>query len=126
MNLRMSQLTALYQVYLKIKDLSFPIKTSYSLAKLGQALEKEIPFYDSEISKIINTYGERDENGNLVQIENGNIKIQSEKIDECAKKINELGELQVEIECGKIPLESLGDIELSVQELNALLPIIEV
>lgn len=126
MNLRMSQLTALYQVYLKIKDLSFPIKTSYSLAKLGQALEKEIPFYDSEISKIINTYGERDENGNLVQIENGNIKIQSEKIDECAKKMNELGELQVEIECEKIPLESLGDIELSVQELNALLPIIEV
>ena len=90
------------------------------------SLEKEIPFYDSEISKIINTYGERDENGNLVQIENGNIKIQSEKIDECAKKMNELGELQVEIECGKIPLESLGDIELSVQELNALLPIIEV
>lgn len=126
MNLRMSQLTALYQVYLKIKDLSFPIKTSYSLAKLGQALEKEIPFYDSEISKIINTYGERDENGNLVQIENGNIKIQSEKIDECAQKMNELGELQVGIECEKIPLERLGDIELSVQELNALLPIIEV
>lgn len=126
MNLRMSQLTALYQVYLKIKDLSFPIKTSYSLAKLGQALEKEIPFYDSELSKIINTYGERDEKGNLIQVENGNIKIQSEKIDECAQKMNELGELQVEIECEKIPLESLGNIELSVQELNALLPIIEV
>lgn len=125
MILKMEELTALYRAYCKIKDLTFPIRTSYTLVKLGRILEKEVPFYDSELSKIINEYGSRDASGNLMCLDNGNVQIQPDKIDECAQKLNELGNLEVEINCEKIPIEALDGANLSIQDLNGLMPIIQ-
>ena len=77
--------------------------------------------YQSQLNKIILEYGARDENGQLIQTENGDgIKIKEDKIQECQEKLNELSTLEIEINESPISIEALENLELSLDEIGAL------
>ncbi len=46
---------------------------------LSNALEKELKFFSQENDSILKEYGEKDEKGNLIQDEHGNIKLPTEE-----------------------------------------------
>lgn len=121
MKLRFFEIKNFIGTYEKIKNTTLPIKVGYKLAKLAALCQKEMDIYQSQLNKIILEYGARDENGQLIQTENGDgIKIKEDKIQECQEKLNELSTLEIEINESPISIEALENLELSLDEIGAL------
>lgn len=121
MKLKFYEIKRFVDIYEKIKNTTLPIKVGYKLAKLAVQCQKEMDIYQSQLNKIIQEYGARDENGQLIQTENGDgIKIKEDKIQECQEKLNELSTLEIEINESPISIEALENVELSLDEIGAL------
>ncbi len=94
------------------KDIS--IKLSYKLSKLNKKLQEEQKNYEEQNIKIINKYGERDENGELkVDQKSNSIPIIMDKIQDFQKEMTELNELEFEVDFVPISIEDFGNINIS-------------
>lgn len=123
MKVRFYQIKNFINIYEKIKDTTLPIKVGYQLAKLATLCQKEIDIYQIQLNKLIQEYGARDENNQLIQTDNGEgIKIKEDKIQECQDKIIELSNLEIEINIAPISINILENIELSLDEITNLSP----
>lgn len=121
MKVKIFQIKQFMDIYEKIKDTTLPIKVGYKLAKIAAECQKEMDIYQFQLNKIIQEYGARDENNQLIQTDNGNgIKIKEDKIQECQDKLNELSTLEVEINETPISIESLDNLELSLNEIGGM------
>lgn len=102
-----------------------PIKTVYKLVKFFEVIKKEAEFYREELVKILNEYAERDKEGKVILINEGqNIKIKPDFLTECEEKLQELANLEVDKPNITFKLDELPE-GLSVQELDYLMPFIE-
>ena len=89
----------------KLTNMDLNIKVSYAIAKNISKIEKELEVYNKEKSKLINKYGEKDEEGKLKKNEDETVKIiDTESWD---KDIKELLEFENEIDIHKINEEDL-------------------
>lgn len=121
MKVKIFQIKQFMDIYEKIKDTTLPIKVGYKLAKIAAECQKEMDIYQSQLNKIIQEYGARDENDQLIQTDNGTgIKIKEDKIQECQDKLNELSTLEVEINETPISIELLDNLELSLNEIGGM------
>jgi hypothetical protein len=126
MQIKISNILEFPSFFEKVKVQKIPFKTSYKLVTLAREIEKHYNFYLEEFNKLVNEYGETDENGNLVPINNGNgIKIVPEKLIECQIKLEELKNLEVDLPDVTFLPEEFESIELSPIEANAIMPFIK-
>lgn len=103
----------------EISTKEFPGSVTFKIARLIRELDKEIQLFEEERNKIANKYGEKDENGNLVIQEGGNIKILDNKIQDCNKELQALFNTQVEINANKLPVDIFDSIEMTpTQAMN--------
>ena len=103
----------------EISTKEFPGSVTFKIARLIRELDKEIQLFEEERNKIANKYGEKDENGNLVIQEGGNIKILDNKIQDCNEELQALFNTQVEINANKLPIEIFDSIEMTpTQAMN--------
>jgi hypothetical protein len=89
----------------KLNNMKLNIKVSYAVAKNISKIEKELEIYNKEKAKLIDKYGEKDEEGNLKVDEAGNIEITDK--ENWSKDIKELLEIENEIDIHKINEEDL-------------------
>jgi hypothetical protein len=102
-----------------------PIKTTFALKKLTIKLESELKLFEETRESIVKEFGEKDEQGNLKQNENGMVNLDLSKASEWQPKIQELLALETEVQ--SFELSDLGDkLELSTAELFALGDLIKV
>lgn len=121
MKIKIFQIRQFMNIYEKIKNTTLPIKIGYKLAKIAAKCQEEMDIYQSQLNKIIQEYGARDENNQLIPTEGGDgIKIKEDKIQECQEKLNELSTLEVEINEDPISIEALDNLELSLSEVEGL------
>lgn len=108
-------------------DVDLPLKVAYKLNKIRKAVDKETDFYAEKFQEIVDTYAQKDENGELVfSNDNEQILIQPDKIDECNQKITELQNLEAQIENYSLKIEDFGnDIQCTPDELEALMPFLD-
>ena len=125
MNITINKVIRLQPLYGIIKTKILPMKTSYKFAKLFSNINSKYEFYQTQISLIINNYSEKDENGEPVITEDGNFKIQKDKIDTCQQKIDELINLNVEVPDIKFTFDELEQLELSVEQFMLLIDFCE-
>jgi len=127
MKLKMFEVLDISQFYQLIRTFKLPIKTTYKLSKLSNLVDKETSFYQEEFKKIIEEYGQKDDDGNLVLTEDKNsVKILPDKDKEAQKKIQDLMNLDVEIETAiEFNIEDFGNIELSLDSLLPMMPFIK-
>lgn len=126
MTLKMSQVLGAAGIYSKIKDCQPPIKLLYKLTKLFKAINENQEFYREQLNEIINTYGIRDENGQLKPTSDGNgVQIEHDKIDEAQDKINALIGLEVELPDVTFTLDELESLTCTLEEFQYLLPFIQ-
>lgn len=103
----------------EISTKEFPGSVTFKIARLIRELDKEIQLFEEERNKIANKYGEKDENGNLVIQEGGNIKILDNKIQDCNEELQALFNTQVEINANKLPVDIFDSIEMTpTQAMN--------
>lgn len=119
MTIVLNELMNFTDIYAQLKDKKMSFKTSYNLRRLAASTEEHMSFYYDELQKIINTYGDRDENGNLVLIDdNQAIKIKQESLPECQSKINELLLTPVDIPDMTFAIEDLENFELTPAQVG--------
>ena len=86
MKMKMYEIRAFENFYKEIKEKKMPLRVAYKLNKLFQETQKSTVFYDENLNKIIEKFGEKDEDGNFVPTKDGTgIKIQENKINECSE-----------------------------------------
>lgn len=107
-------------IYGALYDKQMPIKVAYKLSKLAHKAETESKFYHDKLQEIVDTYVEKDENGQLVYTEDKSaMKIIAGKEEECSKAMTDLQSIEVDIEpC--FTIDELDGLELSPLQMQTL------
>lgn len=123
--MKMYEILDFSKVYNSIKDDKMSIKTAYKLNKLIKKIEEENNFYNIKFHEIIEQYAEKNDQGEYQYIDENSIKIKEGKEQECYKKVSELQNLEIETPNITFSIEELGDINLTIDTVNMLMPFIE-
>ncbi|WP_368240534.1 hypothetical protein [Clostridium paraputrificum] len=100
----------------KLTNLELPIKLSYAFSKNITKIDAELKAYNMEREKLLNKYGEKDEEGKLKLSEKGEVNILDR--ENFNKEIAELLQCKSEIDIHLIDLESINtDIKITPGEL---------
>ena len=103
----------------KLTNLELPIKLSYAFSKNITKIDAELKAYNVEKRKLLNKYGEKDNEGNLKQNEKGEVNILD--IENFNKEISELLKCESEVDIHLIDLESINtDIKITPGELMVI------
>jgi len=125
MKSNMNEILNLSEVYPKIKSQSLPITTTYKLSKLFTAVQSEKSFYDTQIDSIIQQFGKRGEDGNLLLTDDKTgVQIDTAQISAAQEKINELMSIEVNLPDITFTLDELQKVELTVEEFSTLMKFI--
>lgn len=124
MKITIYQLISTLNIEKELFSQKLPIRTAYNLSKIFTRAREELEFYQKKLKEIITQYGEKDENGNLIFLENESVSIQKDKVEECQKEITDLQNLELEIPDYSISLDSLEAVKISLDEISVLLPFI--
>lgn len=125
MKISLSQLIQTLGLNSILQEQKMSLQAVYNISKIFDCARENYQFYRSEFDKIINEYGQKNENGENVKLEDGSLAIDPERIDECAKAMRELENLQVEIPDYSIPANCFGDLELTLEQFNLLKPFVK-
>ena len=126
MTLKMYQIIDFPVFFEKVKSQPLPFKTSYRLTLLANKVQEHANFYQEKFRELILEYSQKDENGNPVPTEDGQgVKLMEDKTVEAQTKLIELQQLDVEIPNVKFSIEDFGNVELTVAEMNVIIPFIE-
>lgn len=105
----------------KISQLDLPLKLSYKLAKNIMSIDAELTIINAHKQKLIDKYGEKDTEGNLITDERGQIRILD--IDGWTMEYSELENLEVDVSINLISEEELlncNNINLTPSEIIAI------
>lgn len=121
--MQLGSIENLYNTLSSFKEKEMPIRLSYKFTLILDKIDCEYNFFISEMRKIINKYGLKDENGELIQ-ENGNIKINPDSINLAEKALQELHETEITLPDVTFTLDELETLNIKPADLRALLPFI--
>ena len=100
------------------KDIKFPVKVNFYLLKNQKTLLNLAQEIEQERVNIAQEYG-------ILNEETQQYEVPLEKIQEAKKKLDDLFNLTQEVKIYKVKLEDLGNIELTPDQMEALLFMIE-
>jgi hypothetical protein len=107
-----------------IMEKDFTARTAYWLAKVIQKVETEANAYFTQKQKLIEKYAAKDENGKMVSLDGGRVKLEdSEKFQ---AEFKELLEIEVDFGIEKIPFDLDREPGMKIPEMNMIIPFIEV
>ena len=122
--MKYSKIEILYTTLAELSNKEMPIKISYRIAKILDALGGEYDFYRKKIQNILQKYGEKDDEGQLI-IKDNQVPFIKEYADAAAKELEELQDIDINLPDVKINISELEDIKLTPLQVNALKPFIE-
>lgn len=103
----------------KLTNMELPIKLSYAFSKNITKIDRELTAYNKERQKLIEKYGEKDNEGNLKTKEDGTINILD--IDIFNGDLKEILEIETEVDIHVIDLENINaDISITPGELMVI------
>lgn len=105
MKIRNERLVNSVGVLSKLTNLELPIKLSYAFSKNITKIDAELKAYNMEREKLLNKYGEKDEEGKLKLSEKGEVNILDR--ENFNKEIAELLQCESEIDIHLIDLEKV-------------------
>ena len=122
--MKLGTIETLYNTLSSLKEKEMPIRLSYKFTLLLDKIDCDYNFFISEMRKIINKYGLKDEHGELVQ-ENGNIKINPDSLSLAEKALEDLHETEIKLPDVTLTLDELESLNIKPADLRALLPFIK-
>lgn len=112
------------EVYNYLADKVLPIKTAYTLTKIQQKVLQEQTFYNKEFKKIIDECAQLDDSGQYIYLDDGSIKLKEDKAQHCAKLLNDLMTIEVDIP-DKISIDALSNLDIPLNLMSYLAPFLE-
>ena len=108
------------ETFSQIMSQSFKGSLAFKIARLARELNKEVETFNTERQKLVNEYCEKDENGNFITVDNGNIKIMDDKIEDFTNDFSSLLSTEVEINAEKLPIDKIDDFNITPQQVLSL------
>ncbi|MGL4571976.1 MAG: hypothetical protein ACRCVJ_13025 [Clostridium sp.] len=90
------------------------IKVSYAIAKNVDRVERELKVYNTEKQKLIDKYGVKDKDGNIIVNENGTIDIAEDKVEQWNLDANELLAIESDVDIHLINPEDLYKCDCTI------------
>lgn len=128
MQIKMTDIVALKELYPKLKESKLPAKLAYKLVRIFDEIDKQAQIYATMFSEIINDCAQKDEKGAPILTENGTqVALLEDKIQECGERMMELNNLMVELELKyTLTLDDLDMFEdLTLDHIKLLSPFID-
>lgn len=125
MEIKMWRVFKILNIYKKIENLRVPASVAYKFNKLCIALENDANFCNSEVNKILQQYGDRNEDGSIKTNEHGGVLIKEEELAAAQEEINNLDNLDVEAPDIYFTVEELDKLDLSIADFNFMLPFVK-
>ena len=123
MQVKMQDIVNFSSFYNTVKDQKLSIKTAYKLAQLARAIENELPFYREKLQQIIQDFALLDDNGQPVPTDDGDgVKLRAGFQQECYAAMNDLQSVEVDLPDIKFTIDDFASVELTVTEMNVILP----
>ena len=100
----------------KISQISTNGVTAFKIARIIRELNKEIELFEKQRVEMIEKYCERDEQGQMVMIDESQVKIKEDNIPKYNDELREILNTKVEINADVIPLTSIDEMKISPQD----------
>ena len=124
-NVKLEQLVNSTEGLRGLSQKSLKARSAYAVSKILKAADAEMTNFNEARIELIRKYGEKDETGELKQDENGNVRVESEYLQNFNDELRGLLDTTVEINASKIRMEDLGDVEFTPAEMAQLDEFIE-
>lgn len=106
----------------ELADTSMKIKTAYKVSKIMSAIDKEYQLFQEARTKLIEKYGDRDENHELKIDDNGNYSIPPENISNFNEELNEILVETVELNVNPLSIDELDNNDFTPNKMINLMP----
>lgn len=121
MNIKLSQIIRLEDVLIKLSSEQFPVKVAYKIMKLMEEFDTHKEFYSKEFRKLLDTYAEKNDKGEIEQTEEGGVRISNDKMEEFQNEFSKLSDFEITIRDDYLlSFEEIENISLTPQQLSAL------
>lgn len=105
----------------KLSQMKLPVKISYAIAKNISKVENELKIYNNQRQKLIEDYGEKNEDGKTKVSEDNQITIAKDYLEDWIKEYNELLSLEIDIDIHKIKVEDLANSNCEISPADLIL-----
>ena len=123
---KISDLLNATEVLQELSKKQLKARLAFDVSRLLKAADTEVTQFNEARMKVINKFGEKDENGELSTDENGNCRIVPANIPDFNNELNELINAEVELNAKKIKMDALEDLDFTPSDMVVLEPFIEV
>lgn len=123
--IKMSDLLNATETLQKLSQKELKARLALQISRLLKEGEREIQNFNEVRTNLINKYGEKDENGELVTDEDKNCKILNDQIEIFSKELNELVGMEIEINANKINIADLENMDFTPADMAVLEPFME-
>lgn len=108
----------------KLRSMPLTGRKAFILAKLVKAIGEEVTEFDNARNDILMKYCDKDEHGEAI-VNEGSVHIQDEVLQQCNDEIQDLLAAEIELPIAALPIDWFDEIELSADEMGALMAFIE-
>ncbi len=123
---KISDLLNATEVLQELSKKQLKARLAFDVSRLLKAADTEVTQFNEARMKVINKFGEKDENGELSTDESGNCRIVPANIPDFNNELNELISAEVELNAKKIKMDALEDLDFTPSDMVVLEPFIEV
>ena len=110
------------QVIDELSEKPMKVALVAKLLRLSDELQKENQLIEKQRMEILEKYGKRDEDGQLIIDENNNVGFEGDNIEKVQKELYDLSELEIDITDREITEEELenNNLELTINQFTIL------
>ena len=100
---------------------------AYEVASIAREVRENNFMINAMRQEIIERFAERDDNGQMrINQEDGTVEVQEGKYAELNAELDKLMNRDIELNSNKIKLVDIKDLDLTVGQISALIPLIDV
>ena len=119
------QIVNVIPVLNKLAEGKFLGRKAFVIARLVREINKESETFELTRIELIKKYAEKDEKGELIITDDGNVHISTENLANCNEELLKLQNTKIEINAEKIPVDWLEEITLTLTEASILEPFVQ-
>ena len=126
MNIKARELENLNNTIQVLLPMQLKMPFAYKVACIAREVRENYSMINVMRQEILERYAKRDENGQvIIDQQNGMVTVEREKFMETNKELDKLFSRDIELKCDKIKIDDIKDLDLTVGQLEALIPLVE-
>ena len=126
MNIKARELENLNNTIQVLLPMQLKMPFAYKVACIAREVRENYSMINVMRQEILERYAKRDENGQvIIDQQNGMVTVEPEKVMETNKELEKLFSRDIELKCDKIKIDDIKDLDLTVGQLEALIPLVE-